>query len=552
MTQTQTSPAATRTPAPEPGAEPLAARTAQLAEMPEVDPAASGLITAEQAVRLRTVPYAIRDGELYAAMPDAGDLAAADELSIIAGMPVRRVGLAKDLFGNLLRSAFGATAAQMARRLAGDTADEDDELGANLQSVEAEDVQRMAEQPTLINLVNLIILEAVRERASDIHIEPFEKSLAVKYRIDGMLRVRNSPPKHLQPAITSRVKIMAGMNIAERYVPQDGHITLRFEGRKVDIRVSTVPTIYGESVVMRILDKEAITLDLETLGLRDRDRKVIDRWLDLPHGMILVTGPTGSGKTTTLYAALTKLYDPSLKIITIEDPVEYELGGVNQIPVNPERGLSFASGLRSILRQDPDVVMVGEIRDNETADIAVRAALTGHLIFSTLHTNDAVSAIGRLLDMDVEPFLVASVLEGIVAQRLGRRLCRFCRQPEPIAEAVRHRLSPRESALFERGMAWRGAGCDKCDNTGFKGRVGYYELLDIVPSIRAAITEHRTSSPELLAAASASHVTMRQDGLYKAAAGETTVEEVLRATQDTEELAASRPRRADGVQVEPA
>jgi type II secretory ATPase GspE/PulE/Tfp pilus assembly ATPase PilB-like protein len=428
----------------------------------------------------------------------------------------------------------------MARRLAGDADDEADDLAANLQSVEAEDVQRMAEQPTLINLVNLIILEAVRERASDIHIEPFEKTLSVKYRIDGLLRQRNSPPKPLQPAITSRVKIMAGMNIAERYVPQDGHITLRFEGRKVDIRVSTVPTIYGESVVMRILDKEAINLDLATLGLRERDRAIMDRWLDLPHGMVLVTGPTGSGKTTTLYAALTKLYDPSLKMITIEDPVEYELAGVNQIPVNPERGLSFASGLRSILRQDPDVVMVGEIRDNETADIAVRAALTGHLIFSTLHTNDAVSAVGRLLDMDVEPFLVASVLEGIAAQRLGRRLCRVCRRQGPIAEAVRHRISPREALLFSDGLAWFGAGCDKCDNTGFKGRIGYFELLDVNQAIRAAITERRTSSPELLSAAGPTHVTMRHDGLLKAASGETTVEEVLRATQDTEEMIAVR------------
>lgn len=513
---------------------------AVLTEAPQVDPAAAGLITAEQAVRLRAVPYAIKDGELWAAMAEVDDLASADELSIIAGWPVRRVGASKELFGNLLRSAFGATAAQMARRLAGDADDEADDLAANLQSVEAEDVQRMAEQPTLINLVNLIILEAVRERASDIHIEPFEKSLSVKYRIDGLLRQRNSPPKPLQPAITSRVKIMAGMNIAERYVPQDGHITLRFEGRKVDIRVSTVPTIYGESVVMRILDKEAINLDLATLGLRERDRAIIDRWLDLPHGMVLVTGPTGSGKTTTLYAALTKLYDPSLKMITIEDPVEYELAGVNQIPVNPERGLSFASGLRSILRQDPDVVMVGEIRDNETADIAVRAALTGHLIFSTLHTNDAVSAVGRLLDMDVEPFLVASVLEGIAAQRLGRRLCRVCRRQGPIAEAVRHRISPREALLFPEGQAWFGAGCDKCDNSGFKGRVGYFELLDVNQAIRAAITERRTSSPELLSAAGATHVNMRHDGLLKAASGETTVEEVLRATQDTEEMIAVR------------
>jgi len=514
-----------------------------LSEMPQVDSSAASMISAEQAVRLRVVPYAIKDGRLLTAMPDPTDLAAADELSVIAGLPVKRHGISKEHFGTLLRNAFGATAAQMARRLAGDNTDEADDLMANLQSVEAEDVQRMAEQPTLINLVNLIILEAVRERASDIHVEPFEKSLTVKYRIDGMLRARNSPPKPLQPAITSRIKIMAGMNIAERYVPQDGHITLRFEGRKVDIRVSTVPTIYGESVVMRILDKESINLDLATLGLRESDRKTMDRWLDLPHGMVLVTGPTGSGKTTTLYAALTKLYDPSLKMITIEDPVEYELAGVNQIPVNPERGLSFASGLRSILRQDPDVIMVGEIRDNETADIAVRAALTGHLIFSTLHTNDAVSAVGRLLDMDVEPFLVASVIEGIVAQRLGRRLCRHCRTPEPLAEAVRHRLNARETALFIGGNSYRGIGCEKCDNTGFRGRIGYYEMLDVTPPIRSAISEGRTSSPQLLAVAPANHTSMRQDGVIKAAVGESTVEEVLRATQDTEEIVSREVKR---------
>jgi type IV pilus assembly protein PilB len=514
-----------------------------LAAVPEVDSDAAALISAEQAVRLRAVPYAVRDGVLLAAMKDPGDLAAGDELSVLAGLPVERVAILPELFENLLRSAYGATAAAVAQRLGGAGAGDDDDLASNLQAVDADDVQRMAEQPTLINLVNLIILEAVRARASDIHVEPFEKALSVKYRIDGLLRARSSPPKHLQPAITSRIKIMAGMNIAERYVPQDGHITLRFEGRKVDIRVSTVPTIYGESVVMRILDKEAVNLDLLALGFRDTDRAAIQRLLDLPHGMVLVTGPTGSGKTTTLYAALTKLFDPSLKMITIEDPVEYELAGVNQIPVNPERGLSFATGLRSILRQDPDVVMVGEIRDNETADIAVRAALTGHLIFSTLHTNDAVSAVGRLLDMDVEPFLVASVIEGILAQRLGRRVCPNCRVQRPIDEALRHRLSKREHELFPGGLGFAGAGCDKCDNTGFKGRLGFFEVLTINAPLRAAITEGRTSAPELLAVAPADHMTMRADGLIKASpsgGGSTTVEEVLRATQDTEDFSAAR------------
>jgi type II secretory ATPase GspE/PulE/Tfp pilus assembly ATPase PilB-like protein len=503
--------------------------------MPALDAKAAGLITADDAVRLRAVPYAFDEstGELLVAMADPDDFAAGDELSILAARPARRVGAPKELFDQLLRTAYGATAAQMAARLGGQE-DQTDELTANMQAIDAADVQKMAEQPTLINLVNLIILEAVKERASDIHVEPFEKSLSVKYRVDGLLRTRTSPPKALQPAITSRIKIMAGMNIAERYIPQDGHITLRFEGRKVDIRVSTVPTIYGESVVMRILDKEAIKLDLETLGFRDPDRASIQRLIDLPHGMVLVTGPTGSGKTTTLYAALSRLYDPMWKIITIEDPVEYELSGVNQIPVNPERGLSFASGLRAILRQDPDVVMVGEIRDNETADIAVRAALTGHLIFSTLHTNDAVSAVGRLLDMDVEPFLVASVLEGILAQRLGRRLCQACRRPALIDETLRHRLSSAEQAWFPGLSGFAPAGCDRCDNSGFKGRLGFFEVLTVTPAMRVAITAGKTAAHEILATASPDHVSMRGDGLMKAARGLTTVDEVLRATQDTE------------------
>ena len=344
----------------------------KLHEPPDLDRAAAGLITAEQAVRLRVVPFAIEDDQLLVAMPDPGDYAAADEVSVASGLAVRRIAIDPAAFAELLRTAFGTTAAQMAARLAGDAGDDD--LVGNLEAIEADDLHRMAEQPSLINLVNLLILEAIRARASDVHVEPFEKILIVKYRIDGVLIEQPSPPKHLQPAITSRIKIMAGMNIAERYAPQDGHITLRFEGRKIDIRVSTVPTLYGESVVMRILDKESVKLDLVSLGMREADRGGMDKLISLAHGMALVTGPTGSGKTTTLYAALSRLYDPTRKILTIEDPVEYELTGINQIPVNPKRGLTFATGLRSILRQDPDVIMVGEIRDIETAEIAVRAA----------------------------------------------------------------------------------------------------------------------------------------------------------------------------------
>jgi type II secretory ATPase GspE/PulE/Tfp pilus assembly ATPase PilB-like protein len=506
-----------------------------LTERPEVDPAATSVIQPEQAVRLRAVPYAFRDGRVLAAMLDPNDLEAADELSVSAGRPVVRVPIAPEVFSDLLRGVYGTTAAQMAARLGGAGQEEGDELIANLEAVETGDLHRMAEQPSLINLVNLLILEAIRARASDVHIEPFEKKLAVKYRVDGELVEQEPPPKHLQPAITSRIKIMAGMNIAERYAPQDGHITLRFEGRKIDIRVSTVPTLYGESVVMRILDKQAVQLDLATLGMREQDRREMQRLIDLPHGMVLVTGPTGSGKTTTLYAALTRLYDPALKIITIEDPVEYELAGVNQIPVNPKRGLTFASGLRSILRQDPDVIMVGEIRDGETAEIAVRAALTGHLIFSTLHTNTAPSAVGRLLDMGVEPFLLGSVIEGVIGQRLGRRICPNCRTPTTLPEELRHRLvGEAEAGLFKDGVCYRGAGCDKCDGAGLKGRIGFYEMLVVSGAMREAISM-RKGERDLLRVAQPSYQSMRRDGLVKAAAGETTVAEVLRATQDADE-----------------
>jgi type II secretory ATPase GspE/PulE/Tfp pilus assembly ATPase PilB-like protein len=504
-----------------------------LTQKPDVDSAAAALLPGDQAVRLRAIPYGFENGRLLVAMLDPADVLAGDEVSVCAGKPVTRVGIAPDAFAELLREVHGITAAQMAARLAGVEAEED-ELVTNLEAIEADDLHRMAEQPSLINLVNLIILEAIRERASDVHVEPFEKKLAVKYRIDGVLVEREPPPKHLQPAITSRIKIMAGMNIAERYAPQDGHISLRFEGRKIDIRVSTVPTLYGESVVMRILDKEAINLDLTALGMREADRQAMQKLIDLPHGMVLVTGPTGSGKTTTLYAALSKLYDPTLKIITIEDPVEYELAGVNQIPVNPKRGLDFANGLRSILRQDPDVIMVGEIRDGETAEIAVRAALTGHLVFSTLHTNNAVSAPGRLMDMGVEPFLLSSVLEGVLAQRLGRRICQACKQRTPLPEELRHRLASVEFSFFEDGMCYRGAGCEKCNGAGMRGRLGFYEVILTNTPMRQAIAK-RLGAVETAQTLPTGFVTMRRDGMMKAGLGMTTVEEVLRATQDADE-----------------
>ncbi len=502
-------------------------------QTPETDREAVSLINSDLAVRLRVVPLRVDNGRLVVAMADPLDMAAADEVSTLVRMPVTRIGMPQAAFADLMRERYGTTAARMAESLGNVASEAESEIEHNLDAIEADDIHRMAEQPTLINLMNLLLLEAIQSRTSDVHIEPFENELKVKYRIDGSLVEQPPPPKHLQPALIGRIKIMAGMNIAERYVPQDGHITLRFESRKVDIRVSTVPTLYGESVVMRILDKSQLPLELATLGMNERLRKIMDRLIAKPHGLVLVTGPTGSGKTTTLYAALSKLYDPRKKIITIEDPVEYELSGINQIPVNPKRGLSFASGLRAILRQDPDVIFVGEIRDVETVDIAIRSALTGHLIFSTLHTNDALSSIGRLMDMDAEPFLVASVLEGVLAQRLGRRLCPECRERVPLDEEAEHRLSASEAPLFE-GRIWKGRGCDRCNNSGYYGRIGYFELLQINGPLRRGISENIHVS-ELAGLVGGEFKTMRQDGLEKAAAGMTSIEEVLRATQDAEE-----------------
>ncbi len=504
-----------------------------LEEPPEASADAVALISPEVAVRLRVVPLRIAEDHLVAAMVEPLDISAVDEVSTLTGYPLTRVGLEPKAFADLIQTHYGITAARMAERLADESSESGANMEHNLDAIDADDIHRMAEQPNLINLVNLLLLEAIQSRASDLHIEPFENELKVISRIDGVLIEQSPPPKHLQPALIGRIKIMAGMNIAERYVPQDGHITLRFEGRKVDLRVSTVPTLYGESVVMRILDKTALRLDFESLGMRQSLREMIDRLIAKPHGLVLVTGPTGSGKTTTLYAALSKLYDPRKKIITIEDPVEYELPGINQIPVNPKRGLTFATGLRHILRQDPDIIFVGEIRDAETAEIAIRSALTGHLIFSTLHTNDAVSSIGRLIDMGAEPYLMASVLEGALAQRLGRRVCPYCAEQVPMPEDVRPRLSAGELDLFD-GKVWRGRGCSRCSDSGYYGRLGFFELIWINPALRKAISDNRSAS-ELTALLDDSFMSMRVDGLKKAAEGLTTIEEVLRSTQDTED-----------------
>jgi general secretion pathway protein E len=387
----------------------------------------------------------------------------------------------------------------------------------------------MAFEAPVVRLVNLLIEEAVSSEASDIHIEPSEDNLRVRYRIDGILHDLEAPPRRLQAAVTSRIKLMAELNIAERRLPQDGRIRMTLNGRRVDIRVSSIPTIHGESIVMRLLDRSSVFLPFDKLGFARETADKFSRLITQPNKIVLVTGPTGSGKTTTLYAALDKINGPEKKIITIEDPVEYQLRGVNQIAVRPKIGLTFAGGLRHIVRQDPDVIMVGEIRDFETAEIAVHAALTGHLVFSTLHTNDAPGAITRLQDMGVEPYLIASVLSGVLAQRLVRRICQNCRVP--------HEPDPGDLLAIgvsdARGVKlYRGEGCEACRKTGYKGRVGIYELFTITEEIRSLILRKASTGEIRPVAMEQGMVTLREDAWAKARAGQTTIDEILRVTQE--------------------
>ena len=388
----------------------------------------------------------------------------------------------------------------------------------------------MAFEAPVVRLVNLLIDGALAADASDIHIEPFEDSLRVRYRIDGLLYDQEAPPRRLQAALTSRIKIMAELNIAERRLPQDGRIRVTGQGgRRVDIRVSTVPTIHGESIVMRLLDRSSVFLPFDKLGFAPRTAAAFDGLIRRPHGILLVTGPTGSGKTTTLYAALDKINRPDLKILTVEDPVEYQLKGVNQIPVRPKIGLSFAAGLRHIVRQDPDVIMVGEIRDLETAEIAIQSALTGHLVFSTLHTNDAPGAVTRLQDLGCEPYLVSSVLSGVLAQRLVRRICQTCRAPAPPDPAELLAIGVTDAAGAE---LLRGKGCDECRGTGYRGRVGIYELFRITDESRSLIVRRAPAGEIRHHAVAQGMATLRDDAWAKACAGLTTVEEILRVTQE--------------------
>ncbi len=393
----------------------------------------------------------------------------------------------------------------------------------------------MASEGPVIRLVNLIITRAIEMRASDIHFEPFEDQLRLRYRIDGVLHDVESPPKRFQAAITSRIKIMAKLNIAERRLPQDGRIMLRVKGKEIDFRVSTIPTIYGESVVLRILDKSSILLDIEKLGFPEDTLKRFKSLIQTPHGIILVTGPTGSGKTTTLYCSLEKINSSEKKIITVEDPVEYQLRGINQIPVKPSIGLNFANALRSIVRQDPDIILIGEIRDTETAEIAIHSALTGHLVLSTLHTNDAPSAITRLIDMGVEDYLLSSTLIGVLAQRLVRVACPFCKSPSSIDQSLLQELSRNDETL-ESWEIIETKGCSQCAGTGYLGRTGIFELFEVNDEIRKLILGKKDASFIKEVARKQGMRTLREDGWMKVKRGITTIPEVLRVTQTEEAI----------------
>ena len=475
----------------------------------------------------RVLPLAEGEHELVLAMADPTDSYTISAFEMVTGLKVRpRVAIPTELEAALER-LYGAGKSALGQ-IMGDVEQRDDlAFDADVQHL-----KDLASEAPVIRLVSLIITNALEMRASDIHIEPFENRLIVRYRIDGVLHEVESPPRRLSPAVISRVKIMANLDIAERRLPQDGRIRLRVQGKDIDLRISTVPTMHGESVVMRILDKGGVALDFKRLGFEEGTLKAFLDVLLEPHGILLVTGPTGSGKTTTLYTALDRLNKPDVKILTVEDPVEYQMPGINQIQVKPQIDLTFANALRSIVRQDPDVIMIGEIRDLETAQIAVQSALTGHLVLSTVHTNDAPSTVNRLLDMGVEDYLLTSTVIGILAQRLVRTLCPNCKEeyvalPELVEEMGLRKLADGgEIRLFHE------KGCHGCAQTGYIGRISIMEMLPMTDPLRSLVMRHATSTDLRAEAIKGGMTTMYEDGMRKAVAGITTFEEVLRVTRE--------------------
>jgi len=479
------------------------------------------------------IPVSVDEKALRVATHDPFMPGLIDALRLASGMRIKLALSPSNDIGKAAKQFYGIGADTFDRMM------QDSRIEVTAEDdITKQDLSELDQEASVVKFVNQIIWEAHKDRATDIHLEPQEMDLRIRYRVDGVLHAIPVPPqlKRFQSAIISRIKVMANMDIAEKRLPQDGRISLRVQGEEIDVRVSTMPTVYGESVSLRLLMRSSGMLGLDKLGMSERDTKMLLKLITKPHGILLVTGPTGSGKSTSLYAWLHTINSTDLRILTIEDPIEYEMAGVNQINVKSEIGMTFAVGLRHILRQDPDVIMVGEIRDKETAEIAIRAALTGHLVFSTLHTNDAAGAVTRLIDMGIEPFLVSSSVEGLVAQRLVRRLCPVCKRPRQVDQAFLESVGFPIARLKE-GTIYEPGSCEDCRGTGFRGRTGIYELIVITDAIRSLITS-RASSNEIKAAALRDGMhNLRDDGWNKVLAGMTTIEEVLRVTEEDEAMA---------------
>ncbi|MFN6148117.1 MAG: GspE/PulE family protein [Planctomycetota bacterium] len=471
------------------------------------------------------VPVSLRGKVLEVAVADASAVAMLQDLAFTTGCEIKGVLADAALLQQALDKHYREDAADGKQRLK--------ELVQELQQqggkIDLEDKAAMAAAAPVVKLLNYILYQAIRDKASDIHLEPFEGDFKIRYRVDGSLFELEAPPPHLAEALIARVKVMSDLDIAETRLPQDGRIELTVGGRSVDLRVSTLPTMYGESTVMRILDRSNVSLSLDNLGLVPSVREHLRRFVDLPHGIVLVTGPTGSGKTTTLYAMLNEANKEDTKVITVEDPVEYDLEGIVQVPVNEEIGVGYASVLRTILRQDPDVILVGEIRDRETAQTAIEASLTGHLVFSTLHTNDAASAVTRLVDIGIEPFLLTATVQGILAQRLVRRVCRDCKTFYEPADDVLRRLGLAAEQVVGKKFAY-GKGCATCNFTGYRGRMAITEILDIDDRMRELILQGASTATLQAAAVENGLIALRENGLNAIFDGHTSAEEVLRET----------------------
>ncbi|MEN7972358.1 MAG: GspE/PulE family protein [Verrucomicrobiota bacterium] len=476
-------------------------------------------------------PLAEENGRLKVATSDPFAPGLVDALRLAAECPIRLVLSPDEDITSAAKKFYGVGAETLDRMIQDDRIDLEDE-----ESLLKQDLSDLDQEASVVKFVNQIIWEAFKDRATDIHIEPMETDLRIRYRVDGVLHETPMPPqlKRFQSSIISRIKVMANMDIAEKRLPQDGRISVRIRGEEIDVRVSTMPTVYGESVSLRLLMRGGGLITMQDLGLNDHDSSQLKKMITRPHGILLVTGPTGSGKSTSLYAWLHTINSVDKRIMSAEDPIEYEMAGVNQVQMRPEIGLTFANTLRTFLRQDPDVIMVGEIRDKETAEISIRAALTGHLVFSTIHTNDSASTITRLLDMGIEPFLVASSVEGIVAQRLVRGLCKACRQPVEVDQDFLLEHNFPIERLANEGPIYEAVGCDECRGNGYKGRTGIFEILPVTDEIRPLVIAHASASAIKQAALEQGAKTLREDGWDKVLAGVTTIDEILRVTEEDE------------------